>query len=151
MNKLIEASCAGVKIKMIIRGICCLIPGVEGKTENITVRSIVGRFLEHSRIYIFGTGRNKKYFISSADFMTRNTDQRVEAATPVYDYTAKRKLNRIIKLCFDDNTNARELLVDGKYHSIQPPVGGPAITMQTQLYLDAYKDAETKAAAKKQS
>lgn len=151
MNKLIEASCAGVKIKMIIRGICCLIPGVEGKTENITVRSIVGRFLEHSRIYIFGTGRNKKCFISSADFMTRNTDQRVEAATPVYDYTAKRRLNRIIKLCFDDNTNARELLSDGKYHSIQPPVGGPAITMQTQLYLDAYKDAETKAAAKKQS
>lgn len=149
MDKLIEASCAGVKIKMIIRGICCLVPGIEGKTENITVRSIVGRFLEHSRIYVFGTGRNKKYFISSADFMTRNTDQRVEAAAPVYDYTAKRRLNRILRLCFEDNTNARELQSDGKYHSIQPTDGEPAVTMQNQLYLDAYKDSQPKTAAKK--
>ena len=83
--------------------------------------------------------------------MTRNTDQRVEVAAPIFDVTAKRRLHRILKLCFEDNTNARELLSDGKYHSIQPPVGGPAITMQTQLYLDSYKDSETKSAAKQQS
>ena len=85
IDKLIEASEAGVKIDMIIRGICCLIPGVEGKTENIRIISIVGRFLEHSRIYIFGSKERRKYYIASADFMTRNTVRRVEVAAPVYN------------------------------------------------------------------
>ena len=84
IDKLIEASESGVKIDMIIRGICCLIPGVEGKTENIRIISIVGRFLEHSRIYIFGSKERRKYYIASADFMTRNTVRRVEVAAPVY-------------------------------------------------------------------
>ena len=85
IDKLIEASEAGVKIDMVVRGICCLIPGVEGKTENIRIISIVGRFLEHSRIYIFGNSKRRKYYIASADFMTRNTVRRVEVAAPVYD------------------------------------------------------------------
>ena len=92
IDKLIEASCAGVHIDMIIRGICCLIPGIEGKTENIHIISIVGRFLEHSRIYIFGCGENRKYYISSADFMTRNTVKRVEVAAPVYSQALKERI-----------------------------------------------------------
>ena len=91
IDKLIEASEAGVKIDMIIRGICCLIPGVEGKTENIRIISIVGRFLEHSRIYIFGSKERRKYYIASADFMTRNTVRRVEVAAPVYNDKLKTK------------------------------------------------------------
>lgn len=137
INKLIEASCAGVKIKMLIRGICCLIPGVPGVTENIEVRSIVGRFLEHSRIYVFGAGRNKKYYISSADFMTRNTDRRVEAAVPVTDYTARRRLAKILRLGFADTTNARELKSDGEYHNVEQK--GAPCNMQEQLFADAYK------------
>ena len=85
MEKLIKASKVGVKINMVIRGICCLIPGVKGETDNIHVRSIVGRFLEHSRIYIFGTRGREKVYIASADFMTRNTLRRVEVASPIYD------------------------------------------------------------------
>ena len=94
MEKLVEASCAGVRIDMVIRGICCLIPQVPGKTENIHVRSIVGRFLEHSRIYIFGSEGREKIYIASADFMTRNTLRRVEVAAPVYDEEIKRMKNR---------------------------------------------------------
>ena len=83
IDKLVDASCAGVKIEMMIRGICCLVAGVKDKTENIRVTSIVGRFLEHSRIYMFGTKERRKYYIASADFMTRNTVKRVEVAAPV--------------------------------------------------------------------
>ena len=100
IDKLIEASEAGVKIDMIIRGICCLIPGVEGKTENIRIISIVGRFLEHSRIYIFGSKERRKYYIASADFMTRNTVRRVEVAAPVYNDKLKTKLQECSTLCF---------------------------------------------------
>ena len=95
IDKLIEASEAGVKIDMVVRGICCLIPGVEGKTENIRIISIVGRFLEHSRIYIFGNSKRRKYYIASADFMTRNTVRRVEVAAPVYDERLQNKLQDI--------------------------------------------------------
>mgnify|MGYP000731198005 FL=1 len=96
IDKLIEASEAGVKIDMIIRGICCLIPGVEGKTENIRIISIVGRFLEHSRIYIFGSKERRKCYIASADFMTRNTVRRVEVAAPVYNDKLKTKLPEML-------------------------------------------------------
>lgn len=140
MSKLVEASNAGVKTRLLIRGICCLVPGIPGKTENIEVRSIVGRFLEHSRIYVFGVGRDKKYYISSADFMTRNTDQRVEVAAPVTNYSAKRKLAHIMRLGFADNTNARELSSDGKYHEAK--VRGAEHNMQSQLFSDVYKSGE---------
>ena len=103
IDKLIEASQAGVKIDMVIRGICCLIPGVKGKTENIQVRSIVGRFLEHSRIYIVGTQEREKVYIASADFMTRNTLRRVEVAAPVYDKDLKMQLEEMFITMLSDN------------------------------------------------
>ena len=115
IDKLIEASQAGVKIDMVIRGICCLIPGVKGKTENIQVRSIVGRFLEHSRIYIFGTQEREKVYIASADFMTRNTLRRVEVATPIYDKDLKMQLEEMIITMLSDNQKARQEDSRGNY------------------------------------
>lgn len=108
IDKLIDASKAGVKIDMIIRGICCLIPGVEGETENIHVISVVGRFLEHSRIYIFGKGEVAQYYIGSADFMTRNTVKRVEVAAPVYSERLKKRLQDLFDLMLSDNKKARK-------------------------------------------
>lgn len=115
IDKLIEASQAGVKIDMVIRGICCLIPGVKGKTENIQVRSIVGRFLEHSRIYIFGTQEREKVYIASADFMTRNTLRRVEVAAPVYDKDLKMQLEEMFITMLSDNQKARQEDSRGNY------------------------------------
>ena len=115
IDKLIEASQAGVKIDMVIRGICCLIPGVKGKTENIQVRSIVGRFLEHSRIYIFGTQEREKVYIASADFMTRNTLRRVEVATPIYDKDLKMQLEEMFITMLSDNQKARQKDSRGNY------------------------------------
>ena len=108
IDKLIDASKAGVKIDMIVRGICCLIPGVEGETENIHVISVVGRFLEHSRIYIFGNGEEAQYYIGSADFMTRNTVKRVEVAAPVYSERLKKRLQDLFDLMLSDNKKARK-------------------------------------------
>lgn len=115
IDKFIEASQAGVKIDMVIRGICCLIPGVKGKTENIQVRSIVGRFLEHSRIYIFGTQEREKVYIASADFMTRNTLRRVEVAAPVYDKDLKMQLEEMFITMLSDNQKARQEDSRGNY------------------------------------
>ena len=115
IDKLIEASQAGVKIDMVIRGICCLIPGVKGKTENIQVRSIVGRFLEHSRIYIFGTQEREKVYIASADFMTRNTLRRVEVATTIYDKDLKMQLEEMFITMLSDNQKARQEDSRGNY------------------------------------
>ena len=115
IDKLIEASQAGVKIDMVIRGICCLIPGLKGKTENIQVRSIVGRFLEHSRIYIFGTQEREKVYIASADFMTRNTLRRVEVAAPVYDKDLKMQLEEMFITMLSDNQKARQEDSRGNY------------------------------------
>lgn len=115
IDKLIEASQAGVKIDMVICGICCLIPGVKGKTENIQVRSIVGRFLEHSRIYIFGTQEREKVYIASADFMTRNTLRRVEVAAPVYDKDLKMQLEEMFITMLSDNQKARQEDSRGNY------------------------------------
>ena len=115
IDKLIEASQAGVKIDMVIRGICCLIPGVKGKTENIQVRSIVGHFLEHSRIYIFGTQEREKVYIASADFMTRNTLRRVEVAAPVYDKDLKMQLEEMFITMLSDNQKARQEDSRGNY------------------------------------
>ncbi len=118
IDKLIEASEAGVKIDMVVRGICCLIPGVEGKTENIRIISIVGRFLEHSRIYIFGSRERRKYYIASADFMTRNTVRRVEVAAPVYDERLQNKLQDMFDTMLEDNQKARYLGADGNYQRV---------------------------------
>lgn len=119
INKLIEASQAGVKIDMIVRGICCIIPHVEGYTDNIRVISIVGRYLEHSRIYIFGTGENRKVYISSADLMTRNLERRVEVATPIYDKKIQKIICTMFVTMLNDNVKACELLGDGSYKRIK--------------------------------
>lgn len=119
MEKLVEASQAGVKIDMVIRGICCLVAGVKGYTENIRVISIVGRYLEHSRIYIFGTKDRDKIFISSADFMTRNTVRRVEVAAPVYDEKIKNRIRHIFDIMLKDNIKARYMDNEGVYHKVE--------------------------------
>lgn len=128
IDKLIEASKAGVKIDMVIRGICCLIAGIKGETENITVRSIVGRYLEHSRIYIFGEKGNDKIFISSADFMTRNTLRRVEVAAPVYDENIKVQIRNLFDTLLRDNVNALEMNSFGRY--IKVPSTGEIVNSQ---------------------
>ena len=120
ISKLSEASCCGVKIQMIVRGICCLLPEIKGKTENIHISSIVGRFLEHSRIYCFGTGAEEKMFISSADFMTRNTERRVEVACPIYCGKVREKINKIIEAGLYDNLKARSLTPNGTYIKKDP-------------------------------
>ena len=119
MEKLVEASQAGVKIDMVIRGICCLVAGVKGYTENIRVISIVGRYLEHSRIYIFGTKDRDKIFISSADFMTRNTVRRVEVAAPVYDENIKNRIRHMFDIMLKDNIKARYMDNEGVYHKVE--------------------------------
>lgn len=118
INKLIEASKAGVKIDMVIRGICCLVAGIKGETENITVRSIVGRFLEHSRIYIFGEKGDERIYISSADFMTRNMLRRIEVAVPIYDNNIKIRIWEMFHKLLNDNVNALEMKTDGMYEKV---------------------------------
>lgn len=115
IDALKDASQAGVKIKMIIRGICCLLPGIAGKTDNIEVISVVGRFLEHSRVYCFGTGEDMKMYISSADWMTRNTENRVEIAAPIYDHKIKESIYDTLLIMWKDNLKARILQPDGSY------------------------------------
>jgi len=116
IDALIEASQKGVVIQLLIRGICCLIPGIPGKTENIQVHSIVGRFLEHSRIYRFGQGEEEEIYIASADFMTRNTLRRVEVAAPIYDERCRMRVREIFDLGFKDTEKGKWLLSDGLYH-----------------------------------
>lgn len=137
MDKLTEASKAGVHIDMVVRGICCLIPGVEGETENIHIRSIVGRYLEHSRIYIFGTGERDKIYISSADFMTRNTLRRVEVAAPVYDEKLKARIRNMFSVMLKDNVLARTALPDGRYEIIDD--GKKKLNSQEYFIEEAYK------------
>ena len=139
IDKLIDASKAGVKIDMIIRGICCLIPGVEGETENIHVISVVGRFLEHSRIYIFGKGEVAQYYIGSADFMTRNTVKRVEVAAPVYSERLKKRLQDLFDLMLSDNKKARKEDAKGAYSVVE--CKGQPINSQELLYQEAYAKA----------
>ncbi len=142
IEKLAEASRAGVKIELVVRGICCLIAGVEGDTENIRVISIVGRFLEHSRIYIFGTGDRRRVYISSADFMTRNTERRVEVAAPLLDKSIADRAVDIFETMLRDNVKAREQDSDGNYHHVQPKEGEPRLNSQIYFYEQAYKAAE---------
>lgn len=140
IDKLIEASKAGVQVDMIVRGICCLRGGLVGETDNIRIISVVGRFLEHSRIYIFGTGTDARYYISSADWMTRNTLRRVEVATPILDEGCKLRLDRIFDVIWRDNVQAREQQPDGNYRRRYPGVSTP-VSSQNWLYDEAYRMA----------
>jgi polyphosphate kinase len=133
IDKLVEASSAGVRIRLIVRGICCLRPGIPGRTHNITVISIVGRFLEHARVYCFGEGARRRVFISSADWMTRNTERRIEVACPVLDTAIADRILEMMEIGFCDNVKARELLPDGTYIRKKPAEGEDL--QNSQLYL----------------
>lgn len=139
IDKLIEASMAGVQIDLIVRGICCLIPEVEGYTDNIQVISIVGRYLEHSRIYIFGKGEDSEVYIASADFMTRNTTKRVEVAAPVYSPELKERILESFNLMLRDNVKASVLKSDGNYYHRDG--GDIQLNSQEYFYADAYRKA----------
>lgn len=140
MDKLVEASQSGVKIQMVIRGICCLVAGVKDYTENIEVISIVGRYLEHARIYIFGTGIRQKIYISSADFMTRNTLRRVEVASPIYDPDVRARIISIFNTMLADNVKARVMQPDGTY--IKRLSDQPPLNSQEYFIRQAYQNAE---------
>ena len=142
IKKLIECSKAGVEIELVIRGICCLIPGIEGETENIKVVSIVGRYLEHARFYIFGKNNEQKIYISSADFMTRNTIRRVEVAVPIYDNEIKEKVFRYFKTQVNDNVKGRVLQSNGTYKK-QKQDDFDTIDAQQIFFDEAYKNAPT--------
>lgn len=146
IDKLVEASQAGVKVRMVIRGICCLVAGVEGYTENIEITSIVGRYLEHSRIYIFGTPERRKIYISSADFMTRNTLRRVEVAAPIYDTHVRKRIMHIFDILTNDNVKARKMLPDSTYVHVKTE--GEPVDSQAAFIREAYENA-AKSNAKK--
>ena len=132
--KLEEASCAGVRIDMIVRGICCVRAQVPGKTENLHIRSIVGRYLEHARIYSFFDGRETRIYIASGDFLTRNTECRVEVGVRIQDPALVDKLTAILKMQLADNVNAREMGPDGSYQKVKPAPGEPLVNSQMGMY-----------------
>ena len=132
--KLQEASCAGVRIDMIVRGICCVRAGVPGKTENLHIRSLVGRYLEHGRIYSFFDGQYTRIYIASGDFLTRNTECRVEVGVRIQDPALVEKLSQILDLQLRDNINAREMRPDGSYQKIKPADGEPEVNGQMGMY-----------------
>ena len=137
IDKLYEASCHGVKIKMIVRGICCLIPGLKNLSENIEVISIIDRFLEHSRVYIFENSGDNSVYISSADFMTRNIENRVEVATPIYDKLLKKQINDVFEIAWNDNVKAR-FVNRAKSKDIIKPSSSDKLRSQWSTY-DYYK------------
>ena len=134
IEKLSEASCAGVHIDMIVRGICCVRAGVPGATENLHVRSIVGRYLEHSRIYSFGEGEDVRMYIASGDFLTRNTERRVEVGVRIHDPALVKRLMGVLQMQLDDNVNAREMKPDGNYARVKPKEGERRIDSQMMMY-----------------
>ena len=139
IRKVSEASCAGVKVELIVRGICCILPGVEGKTENLSVTSIVGRYLEHARIFCFGEGTDQKIYIGSADMMTRNTEKRVEVACPVLDPLVKKRINHMLEIMLTDNVKARILTSSGIYVEKS---GEKNINSQETFMLEALTEAK---------
>lgn len=139
IEKLIEASKAGVKIELIIRGICCLKPGIKGYTDNITVISIVGRYLEHSRIYRFGKNETEKVYIASADFMTRNTVRRVEVAAPIYDKEIRSRICDMFDRMMKDDAKGKELDSTGNYHERR--INEVPLNTQEEFYREAYEAA----------
>lgn len=134
IEKISEASCAGVRVDMIVRGICCVRAGVPGKTENVHIRSIVGRYLEHSRIYCFGDGEDMHIYIASGDFLTRNTERRVEVGVRVDDRRIARQLRGILDLQLRDTVNARAMQPDGSYTKVKPAEGEPPVDSQMAMY-----------------
>ncbi len=137
ISKICEASKAGVRVDLIVRGICCILPGIPGFTENIRVMSIVGRYLEHARIFSFGTGTAQKIYIGSADMMTRNTEKRVEVACPILDDNIRRQINHYLKVMLSDNVKARVLLSDGSYvkkKAAEPLVDSQAAFMEEAIH-----------------
>ena len=150
IEKMIEASQAGVKIDLVIRGICCLVPGVPGYTENIRVISIVGRLLEHSRIYIFGKGERMQLYIASADLMTRNTLKRVEVGTPIEDPGLRARLHEMFETMLADNVQARVMQPDGSYLRLRPG-DLPAVSSQELFYQQAYDRAAERTVQKMQA
>lgn len=144
IDKIAEASCAGVRVDMIIRGISCLKPGVPGKTENVHVRSIVGRFLEHARVYAFGVDSDMIY-LSSADMMTRNTEHRVEIAFPVLDPTCRALVHEYMGMQLQDNVKARSLTSDGTWVPVERAEGEKPFNSQEALLERAYRNAEAAA------
>lgn len=147
IEKLVEASQAGVKIDLVVRGICCIIPQVEDYTDNITVRSIVGRFLEHSRIFIFGKdGNEQKIYIGSADYMSRNTIRRVEVAAPVEDEKLKKRIREMFSVLMHDNVKARIMQNDGTYIRAERSENEEELNSQEYFYEEAYKKLADKKA-----
>lgn len=144
IRKVSEASCAGVRVDLIVRGICCILPGVPEYTENVRVMSVVGRYLEHPRIFSFGTGKDQKIYIGSADMMTRNTEKRVEVACPVLDEQIRRQINHDLKVMLSDNVKARVMQKDGTYtkRKIKDESSGKMIDSQAVFMEEALKAAE---------
>ena len=132
MNKVSEASCAGVKVDLIVRGICCLLPGIPGYTENVRVMSVVGRFLEHPRIFSFGKGQSQKIYIGSADMMTRNTEKRVEVACPILDESIKKQINHYLHVMLSDNIKGRVMQPDGTYRKV---IGGDQLVDSQDVFI----------------
>lgn len=148
INKVYYASKAGVKVDLLVRGICCILPGVKGKTENVTVTSVVGRFLEHPRVFVFGEGPGQRVYIGSADMMTRNTEKRVEIACPVYDETVKNILIKSLELCISDNVKARVMQSDGTYKKKE---GSKKMINSQEVFMrEALKAGEWEAQAERQ-
>ncbi len=144
IRKVSEASCAGVRVDLIVRGICCILPGVPEYTENVRVMSVVGRYLEHPRIFSFGTGKDQKIYIGSADMMTRNTEKRVEVACPVLDEQIRRQINHDLKVMLSDNVKARVMQKDGTYtkRKIKEETSAKMIDSQAVFMEEAIKAAE---------
>ena len=140
IEKISEASCAGVPVQMIVRGICCIKAGVPGLTEHVTVRSIVGRYLEHERVYAFGAGEDLRVYIASGDFLTRNTERRVEVGVRIRDKQIVEELMRMLDLQLRDNVNAREMQPDGSYPKVKPALGEARVDSQLGMY-DMLADA----------
>lgn len=140
IKKLQEASAAGVKIKLVIRGICCILPNLKGVTDNIEIYSIVGRFLEHSRIYCFGCGNQQKVYISSADFMTRNTEKRVEIGCPIEDENLKQELLEYFNILLRDNVKTRKLCGNGEY--VKMDTSGDPFIAQEYCMQKAVEEAD---------
>lgn len=147
IDKLVEASQAGVKIELIVRGVCCIIAGVPEYTDNITIRSIVGRFLEHSRIFIFGKeGKEQKIYIGSADYMSRNTIRRVEVAVPIEDERLRKRIREMFSVLMKDNVKARIMLPDGNYVHAECRSIDELLNSQEYFYDEAYRRIEEKSA-----